>query len=121
MDERREAGPSPWLREVQNQTFGPVPVRLSPDDFVDFPVEVSVGDISGFGYVSAQMLGISHALEEDITQWLRWWQEGDGWDDDDEDDAQRDADGWRQWNEDGARLVEMLQDELGAGFEVTRA
>lgn len=44
----------PWLREVQNQTFSPVPVRLSPEDLVDFPVEVSVGIIPGFGYASAQ-------------------------------------------------------------------
>jgi hypothetical protein len=66
VDGRRETEPRQWLCEVQKRTRGPVRVRLSPEVLVDFPVEVYVGPIPGFGYVTPHMLGIGHALEVDI-------------------------------------------------------
>lgn len=116
MARERPGEPDRWLRDLQAATTGSVRVQLSPEVFVDFPVEVF--DHRGPGYVSAETLGISQPLEVDLTRWLRWWQDRVGFGDEGGEDEEMDADEWRQWNEDGARLLERLKDELGPGFEV---
>jgi hypothetical protein len=94
-------------------------VHLSPEVMVNFPVEVFASH--GFGYVSAEMLGLSPELAADLIRWLRWWQERVGPGDDDEegdDEVEEAADEWRRWTDDGTRLLRRLKDELGTGFDI---
>jgi hypothetical protein len=133
-----------WLDGVSAGPSGKVRVRLSPDDVVDFPVEVEevsgpafdaavsfVGlqpkDVGGiFGYVSPEMLGISTSLAEELRSFQRWWERhsdpfGDDEAENEEDDAVEDDPAWEQWHATGWDLVERLQAELGSRYAVAWA
>jgi hypothetical protein len=125
MNHQPSAEPGQWLRDVKSMTAGKVPVRLSPDYLVGFPVEVVV---SGHpGYVGPSMLGISAALARDLEAFQEGWEERFPFDgDDDDDDDYEDVDpntvddpSWTTWEQSGWRLVERLQAELGPDCEVT--
>jgi hypothetical protein len=79
-----------WIDGVIASPSGKVRVQLSPDDLVDFPVEVEEvdepaynaavafaglqpEDVDGIlGYVSPEMLGISTSLAEEFRSFQRW-------------------------------------------------
>lgn len=108
---RQRAG---WIDRLVAQTVGPVEVRLSPEQGPTFPVEVF--DEHGPGFVHPGTLGLSNQLEHDLIEWLSWWQRhvGPGGDEvADGDDAE-----WRRWGQEGERLRQVLQQELGHEFLV---
>jgi hypothetical protein len=133
-----------WMDGVIAGPSGKVRVQLSPDDLVDFPVEVEEvdgpafsaavafaglqpEDVDGiFGYVSPEMLGISTSLAEELRSFQRWWAEQSDQFNDDEDDEEVDIavendDAWEQWRATGWDLVDRLQAELGSRYEVSWA
>jgi hypothetical protein len=110
--------PGQWLREVRSETTRRVRVRLSPDFAVGFPVEVVVNGQAG--YVDGDMLGISASLTHDLEDFQERW-ERHAWDDDelDDDDDGPDDPECATWLQQGSRLVERLQAELGNDYYVT--
>lgn len=56
--------PAEWIRDLQRATAEPVRVQLSPDFFVEFPVEVFVE--TGPGYVPGSR-----------SDWDEWRRQGD--------------------------------------------
>lgn len=106
--------PAAWIRHLQRVGEGPVRVRLSPDFYVEFPVEVFAEH--GPGYVSAEMLGLSDELGSDLTAWQRWF--------DDHTDTGREPmemgpeSEWDEWSRLGDALRARLRQELGPGFDV---
>jgi hypothetical protein len=103
------------VKDLQARTEGPVLVQLSPEIQVTFPVEIFF-DERGPGYVPAADLGLSVELEEELTTWLHWWQTHV--DPGGEEVIAGTRGQWRQWNEDGDRLLQRLREELGPGFQV---
>jgi hypothetical protein len=113
--------PGQWLREVRSETTKRVRVRLSPDLSVGIPVEVVVNGQPG--YVDGHMLGISASLTRDLEDFQEWWEQH-SWDDDEQDDddeAAPEDPAWASWRQQGSRLVERLQAELGDDYYVTWA
>jgi hypothetical protein len=118
VDECPVTQPGQWLRDVRSRTVRRVRVRVSPDHFVGFPVEVVVDGEPG--YVDAEMLGISESLRHELEELQKWWEQH-AWDDDDDDDRDDDVQdpGRIRWGQEHARLVQSLQLELGDDFYVT--
>jgi hypothetical protein len=113
--------PAPWLNDIASRSSVRVPVHLSPDWFVGFPVEVVVDGCPG--YVDPSMLGISDGLRRDLESFQIWWEAHASIDDDAPDDAAPEGQpesyqGWREWNRTGWELVHRLQLELGTSCEV---
>jgi hypothetical protein len=77
--------PAPWLNDIVSRSSVRVPVHLSPDWFVGFPVEVVVDGCPG--YVDPSMLGISDGLRRDLESFQIWWEAHASIDDDAPDDA----------------------------------
>jgi hypothetical protein len=106
--------PATWIRELPRSTDGRIRVQLSPDFFVDFPVEV-FGE-HGPGYVSAEMLGVSDELGSDLPTWQLWF--------DDHMDTGREPmemgpqPEWDEWESRGEALLQRLRTELGPDFDV---
>ncbi len=120
MSADQEQPPGLWLRELISQSAERVPVHLSVDWSVEFPVEVF---INGYpGYVSPRMLGVSEELTNDLKSFQQWWEEHSSTDDPDLfeglGDEPADAPEWSDWFQIGRRLVERLQAELGSSCRV---
>jgi hypothetical protein len=101
-----------WVRERAGE---PMRVRLSFETDVRLPIEIFVDGPQNYGFVGPCMLPISEALESELVDHLRWWQENVNPLDDGEDDGDEDS---RAWALDGRRLRERLQAELGPQFLV---
>jgi hypothetical protein len=106
--------PAAWIRELRLSSGQPVKVQLSPDFFVDFPVEVFTE--TGPGYVSAQMLGVSDQLGSDLTAWQRWF--NDHTDTGSEPMELGPQSEWDEWGRQGAGLLDRLKLELGPDFDI---
>jgi hypothetical protein len=103
-----------WIDRLLAQTVGQVNVQLSPEQGLTFPVEVFAEH--GPGFVDSGTLGLSQQLEHDLIEWLSWWQRhvSPGGDEvADGDDVE-----WRRWADEGERLRQVLQQELGHEFKV---
>jgi hypothetical protein len=122
--------PGAWLTELR-ATSGAVRLVLAPEIDVDLPVEVMVAGnrhlsdqrggepVVNIGFVTADMVGISVELEDDLRTWLRWWQDqGFGFGDDDFDDAAMESADWQRWRDRGAVLRDRLQGEVGPAYDV---
>jgi hypothetical protein len=103
-----------WIDRLVAASAEPVNVQLSSEPGVRFPVEVFAD--RGPGFVAPGSLGLSQQLERDLIDWLHWWEHhvspgGDavvaG------DDAE-----WWLWGQEGQRLRQALQRELGEEFLV---
>lgn len=68
------------------------------------------------GFVGPDTLGLSQQLERRLIDWLRWWQHhvSPGGDE----VVAGDEAEWQRWNQEGQRLRQALQEELGEEFLV---
>jgi hypothetical protein len=111
-DERRPR--ATWIDRLVAASAEPVIVQLSPEPGVTFPVELFTDH--GPGFVGPDALGLSQQLERDLINWLHWWQPHVSPGGDEVvtgDDAE-----WRRWGQEGQRLRQALQQELGEAFLV---
>src|SRR5215210_5288536 len=72
MDAETRRPRAEWLDQLVARSEEPIGVQLSPEQEIDFPVEIFAEH--GPGFVASGTLGISQGLEDDLIQWLRWWQ-----------------------------------------------
>lgn len=116
MDVEQRGEPEACIRDLLARTKGPVRVQLSSEVGVEFPVEVF--DERGPGYVGSGTLGLSRELAHGLVLWHRWWEDHVDWCGSEE-TAGTDEE-WREWSEEGDRLLERLRQQLGPAFQVQR-
>jgi len=106
-----------WMRYARSADGPVLEVMCGSGRFL-LPLALAGIDIDGTDpSVDANMLGISASLRQDLEELQNWWEQH-AWDDDDETNADEGAE-WDQWMDEGSRLVERLQSELGEDYHVS--
>ena len=109
--------PGWWLRTIHATIDERVHVRLSFDYDAGFPAEVFVPAM-GWGFESADLLGITEGLGATLSSHQQWWQD------------HLDVEGvhvegsaaeWRRWRRDLTTLADRLQGELESACDLDRS
>jgi hypothetical protein len=114
------SGGRTFLEWILDRAGEPIRLRFGYESDVSMPIEIFVGWPQNYGFIGKNTLPISEDLESDLVGHLGWWQENANPYDDDEDDEDDEDPTWTAWAEEGCRLRERLQAELGPVFVVAR-